>query len=223
MKTNKNANRGFTLIEMLVVIAIIGLLASILVPAVTKALESANRTKMVNNASQLYKALYTIVADGGGIYDGRTFDFPSHNDTTGAFVPADTTRDYFAYLATNGVLQVPWSFFAAKDVPAAPGIYDGTPGSLAAFTSNNNAWRAVSNLSTQDVGAPFLVSRNLTAPALNGGYDVNARVTELAGAPYRENGLVVLFVGGNAQPMLNQALLWRNLNPTRKDNVILGP
>lgn len=36
---------GFTLIEMLVVIAIIGLLASILVPVTAKAMESAKRTK----------------------------------------------------------------------------------------------------------------------------------------------------------------------------------
>jgi general secretion pathway protein G len=42
--------RGFTLIEMLVVIAIIALLASIMIPAVSKALE---RTKSINCASNL--------------------------------------------------------------------------------------------------------------------------------------------------------------------------
>jgi prepilin-type N-terminal cleavage/methylation domain-containing protein len=71
--------RGFTLVELLVVIGIIALLISILLPALSKARKAANTTKCLANMHSIGNALQIYVANNNGY-------IPGSPNTTGRFL-----------------------------------------------------------------------------------------------------------------------------------------
>jgi len=58
--------RAFTLIELLTVIAIIGILAAILIPVVGRVRESARASKCVSNLRQMGQGIHMYAAEHGG-------------------------------------------------------------------------------------------------------------------------------------------------------------
>jgi prepilin-type N-terminal cleavage/methylation domain-containing protein/prepilin-type processing-associated H-X9-DG protein len=86
----KNGRRGFTLIEILVVIAIISLLAAILFPVFAKARENTRRTSCASNLKQLGLAAVQYQQDYDGIYCPAYLNY-NNDDTSG---PGSPNGDY---------------------------------------------------------------------------------------------------------------------------------
>ena len=113
MKTNYKTRRGFTLVELLVVIVIIAALAGLTAPMVIRQRKKADQTEAVSNARQVGLAMFEFESEYGSFPDpvlGETI-----NTNVGGTLVAPTTittsNDAFTQLIAAGIAPSEQMFF----------------------------------------------------------------------------------------------------------------
>ncbi len=97
----QKARYGFTLVELLVVVAIIAVLLAMLTPAMETAIERARRARCLSNLHQLHLATMHYAADHNASFTARTpgasgYAGGLHDDGGGAFQWGMRWKDYIS-------------------------------------------------------------------------------------------------------------------------------
>ena len=177
MKMRKS---GFTLVEMLVVIAIIGILAAVVLPAISGAKLAANASKSVNNCREIGKAMMMYVNDNKWYLpkapeDDSTWTAGWMNiGGAGADGKIDSNRPLSDYLGSVIMFESP------GDKGATGGACGAASPTAYAQYGTSYAW------SKSDVGAVMGVEgKKVTIPLLKAGSAKKIIVFEL---PWQLNG-----------------------------------
>jgi prepilin-type N-terminal cleavage/methylation domain-containing protein len=214
MKPSGQSNSAFTLIELLTVIAIVGILAAVIIPTVGKVRETAQRTVDANNLREIVKAAQLYAADNNDrLPDPLTIraQFPGLGQGAYAWAGA---------LAQRGILTDPTLYFAKND-PQFNGVYPTaivSPNSRSAldasFENRVLSYEFVGGLRMSDgPNVPVAFTRGLLATGL----------WSAENGAYRDAGGHIAFLGGNVQFFANttDADSQFTLNNGRKGSSVL--
>jgi prepilin-type N-terminal cleavage/methylation domain-containing protein/prepilin-type processing-associated H-X9-DG protein len=123
---DRKRDRGFTLVELLVVIGIIALLIGILLPALSKARESANTVKCESNLRTIGQGLAQYLVDYGEYYP-VSYTYVGTPTQPAQWTPGVQGSEVPGQ-ALNGYIH--WSSFlyGRKDLVGTQGIFQSTVG-----------------------------------------------------------------------------------------------
>lgn len=181
--------RAFTLIELLIVIAIVSLLAAILFPIFGQAREKARQTQCLSSVRQIALATLAYTQD----YDERLPGAYSAEDGTqagnAAATPGEPCRLPDGSLTRSRGVVGGWTYFCEYSRWTRT-VYDPAQGTLAPYTRSAALFRCASDASGQGNAYGInrcLLTRSVTPDRLNPGIGL---------AAFRAPASTVLFAEG---------------------------
>jgi prepilin-type N-terminal cleavage/methylation domain-containing protein len=196
--TLKNS-KGFTLVEMLVVIAIISVLAAALFPAINNALKSASATALKQKGRGVWVAITSANMEREPLNQDPLWP---DECVLKAGIGANT-KEYFTYLLSNdetpGAVTEDAEERVVADLTMDALIASGVPaGTLKDFGDANIAWGVVRVNDGTPSEIPFLISKNY--------YDDTTQLAQVAD----ENDKTKLDLTGaeNRVPFQKNRVVW---------------
>lgn len=138
----KSAQKGFTLIELMIVVAIIGILAAIAIPAYQDYVVRARVTEGLNLAA----AAETTVAENAE--NGQT------NLVLGWTAPQSTANVASVAVSTAGIITVTYTALAKSVVLTMAPFVDGTALTAGNVPSDAITWKCAVSSNTNDRYVP---------------------------------------------------------------------